>query len=65
MLCMISRSAAYDGMLDSQKIAVEAQHGLIAQIIKDVVFSSRLGEQGKASNVEHVVDVLDATMSIG
>nr|GAT57603.1 predicted protein [Mycena chlorophos] len=27
---------------DSTKIAVEAQHGLIAQTIKDVVFSSRL-----------------------
>lgn len=52
-------------MLDSQKIAVEAQHGLIAQIIKDIVFSSRLGEQGRAPNVERVGEVVDATMSIG
>ncbi|KAL4068437.1 JAB1/Mov34/MPN/PAD-1 ubiquitin protease-domain-containing protein [Scleroderma yunnanense] len=47
---------------DGQKIAVEAQHGLIAQIIKDIVFSSRLGEQ---SGVGHVGEVIDATMSIG
>jgi COP9 signalosome complex subunit 5 len=29
--------------LDSTKIAIEAQHGLIAQVIKDVIFSKRPG----------------------
>jgi len=29
--------------LDSSKIAIEAQHGLIAQVIKDVIFSKRPG----------------------
>jgi COP9 signalosome complex subunit 5 len=30
-------------MKDSTKIAIEAQHGLIAQVIKDVIFSKRPG----------------------
>jgi COP9 signalosome complex subunit 5 len=42
---------------DSTKIAMEAQHGLIAQVIKDVLFSSRPGQvpsQSVASTEETV-----------
>ncbi|KAI0264646.1 Mov34-domain-containing protein [Gloeopeniophorella convolvens] len=47
---------------DSTKIAVEAQHGLIAQVIKDVLFSSR---PGKAPS-EAVAPVEEAVeMAIG
>ncbi|KAF9525229.1 JAB1/Mov34/MPN/PAD-1 ubiquitin protease-domain-containing protein [Crepidotus variabilis] len=40
---------------DSTKIAVEAQHGLIAQVIKDVIFSMRPGADG--SKVAEVTDM--------
>ncbi|KAI0065232.1 Mov34-domain-containing protein [Artomyces pyxidatus] len=49
---------------DSTKLAIEAQHGLISQVIKDVLFSSRPGhvsEQG-TSRVE---EAIDATMAVG
>jgi len=47
---------------DSTKIAVEAQHGLIAQVIKDVIFSMRpQGEQ--PASAMHVAEVTD--MAIG
>lgn len=39
---------------DSTKIAVEAQHGLIAQVIKDVIFSMR---PQRASDVAEVTDM--------
>ncbi|KAH0834961.1 Mov34-domain-containing protein [Lanmaoa asiatica] len=47
---------------DSQKIAAEAQHGLISQILKDVIFSSRPSQEPDASRVARLVD---ATMTIG
>ncbi|KAF9240456.1 JAB1/Mov34/MPN/PAD-1 ubiquitin protease-domain-containing protein [Melanogaster broomeanus] len=47
---------------DSQKIAVEAQHGLISQILKDIIFSTRPSQQPQISRVAEAVD---ATMSIG
>ncbi|KAG5636909.1 hypothetical protein H0H81_006444 [Sphagnurus paluster] len=47
---------------DSTKIAVEAQHGLIAQVIKDVIFSMRpKGEH--TVNTSQVAEVTD--MAIG
>ncbi|KAG9311580.1 JAB1/Mov34/MPN/PAD-1 ubiquitin protease-domain-containing protein, partial [Chiua virens] len=46
----------------SQKIAAEVQHGLISQIIKDVLFSSRPSQEADVSRVARLVD---ATMSIG
>jgi len=46
---------------DSTKIAVEAQHGLISQVIKDVVFSMR--PNGQAAFTGQVADVTD--MAIG
>ncbi|KAL0958444.1 hypothetical protein HGRIS_000587 [Hohenbuehelia grisea] len=57
---------------DSTKIAVEAQHGLIAQVIKDVIFSMR-PKAGNKSNEEQpststgapVADVVDTSMAIG
>uniref|UniRef100_A0A8H8CFE3 COP9 signalosome complex subunit 5 n=1 Tax=Psilocybe cubensis TaxID=181762 RepID=A0A8H8CFE3_PSICU len=49
------------GVKDSTKIAVEAQHGLIAQVIKDVVFSMR--PNGQSSSTATVEDVTD--MAIG
>lgn len=47
---------------NSDKIATEAQHGLIAQVLKDVIFSSRLGNPASSSNV---ADIVDTAMSIG
>ncbi|KAI6006444.1 JAB1/Mov34/MPN/PAD-1 ubiquitin protease-domain-containing protein [Pisolithus marmoratus] len=48
---------------DSQKIAIEAQHGLISQILKDIIFSSRPSEH--SPQVSRVGEVVDAAMSIG
>jgi len=44
---------------DSTKIAMEAQHGLIAQVIKDILFSSRPGQAPSQSiaSVEETVDM--------
>lgn len=44
---------------DSDKIAMEAQHGLIAQVLKDVIFSLRPGATAQAE------EVIDSTMIIG
>jgi COP9 signalosome complex subunit 5 len=44
---------------NSTKIAVEAQHGLIAQVLKDVIFSMR----PRAEAVAQVSEVTD--MAIG
>ncbi|PSR78583.1 hypothetical protein PHLCEN_2v7330 [Hermanssonia centrifuga] len=49
---------------DSNKIAIEAQHGLIAQVLKDVIFSMRPGS-AKEIPVAQAGDVLDTAMSIG
>jgi len=45
---------------DSSKIAIEAQHGLIAQVIKDVLFSRRPGQP----DLRQVEGVIDTTMAI-
>ena len=45
----------------SINIAIEAQHGLIAQVIKDVIFSSRPGQ----STAAEVRDAVDSAMMIG
>jgi COP9 signalosome complex subunit 5 len=50
------------GVKDSTKIAVEAQHGLIAQVIKDVIFSMR-PNGGQSSSSTKIADVTD--MAIG
>jgi len=44
---------------DSTKIAVEAQHGLISQVIKDVIFSMRPqnGQLLEASRISEVTDM--------
>ncbi|KAF8157102.1 JAB1/Mov34/MPN/PAD-1 ubiquitin protease-domain-containing protein [Crassisporium funariophilum] len=47
---------------DSTKIAVEAQHGLISQVIKDVIFSMR-PQSGESSSTTKISDVAD--MAIG
>ncbi|RDB27560.1 COP9 signalosome complex subunit 5 [Hypsizygus marmoreus] len=46
---------------DSTRIAVEAQHGLIAQVIKDVIFSMR--PKGQPTGAGAISDVTD--MAIG
>ncbi|KIJ90495.1 hypothetical protein K443DRAFT_686728 [Laccaria amethystina LaAM-08-1] len=46
---------------DSTRIAVEAQHGLIAQVIKDVIFSMR--PQNGLRNTSQISDIAD--MAIG
>ncbi|KAH7909827.1 JAB1/Mov34/MPN/PAD-1 ubiquitin protease-domain-containing protein [Hygrophoropsis aurantiaca] len=53
----------FKGVKDSTKIAVEAQHGLISQILKDIIFSSRPGQQQNVPS--HISDVVDTAMSIG
>jgi len=45
---------------DSTKIAAEAQHGLIAQVIKDVIFSIRPGSGGQVDTSQ-----LTESMNIG
>ena len=48
-----------DGVLtlvDSTRIAVEAQHGLIAQVIKDVIFSMRPKTTGEAAALSDLTD---------
>ncbi|KAJ3544062.1 hypothetical protein NM688_g5784 [Phlebia brevispora] len=49
---------------DSNKIAIEAQHGLIAQVIKDVLFSSRPGASPDVTSAS-VGETMDTAMSIG
>ncbi|KIP09733.1 hypothetical protein PHLGIDRAFT_18515 [Phlebiopsis gigantea 11061_1 CR5-6] len=49
---------------DSNKIAIEAQHGLIAQVLKDVIFSMRPGSSSEAA-VGRVAETVDNAMSIG
>jgi COP9 signalosome complex subunit 5 len=44
------------GVRDSTKIAVEAQHGLIAQVLKDVIFSKR-PNCGGSSKVADITDM--------
>ncbi|TRM59599.1 JAB1/Mov34/MPN/PAD-1 ubiquitin protease-domain-containing protein [Schizophyllum amplum] len=48
---------------DGTKIAVEAQHGLISQIIKDVVFSMR-PHTGSAAPTAPLTSVLDTSMNV-
>ena len=45
----------------STKIAVEAQHGLIAQVIKDVIFSMR-PQNGQAASMTQISEVADMTI---
>ncbi|KZP11460.1 Mov34-domain-containing protein [Athelia psychrophila] len=51
---------------DSTKIAVEAQHGLIAQVLKDVIFSMRprVSQVPEPGNVGPVGDVVDTAMAV-
>ncbi|KAH9962171.1 JAB1/Mov34/MPN/PAD-1 ubiquitin protease-domain-containing protein [Russula dissimulans] len=43
---------------DSTKIAMEAQHGLIAQVIKDILFSSRPGQTSQPiASIEETVEM--------
>ena len=48
----------------SDKIASEAQHGLIAQVLKDIIFSSRLGASSAIASA-NAGDIVDTAMSIG
>ena len=45
--------------ISSTKIAMEAQHGLIAQVIKDILFSSRPGQapQEPIASIEETVEM--------
>jgi COP9 signalosome complex subunit 5 len=47
---------------DSTKIAAEAQHGLIAQVIKDVIFSLRPGASEEMSAAKRVDDAVEMTV---
>jgi len=47
---------------DSSKIAIEAQHGLIAQVLKDIIFSNRPGAPS-ASTTQTASEIVDATMA--
>lgn len=46
---------------DSDKIASEGQHGLIAQVLKDVIFSMRPQDAARSE----VSEIMDTTMAIG
>ncbi|KAH7921832.1 Mov34-domain-containing protein [Leucogyrophana mollusca] len=50
------------GVKDSTKIAIEAQHGLISQVIKDIIFSSRPSQPQATTQI---AEVIDTTMAIG
>ncbi|TCD68398.1 COP9 signalosome catalytic subunit rri1 [Steccherinum ochraceum] len=53
---------------DGNKIAIEAQHGLIAQVLKDVIFSLRpepSTSESDAAPTKSAEEVLDTAMSIG
>ncbi|THH31010.1 hypothetical protein EUX98_g3191 [Antrodiella citrinella] len=53
---------------DGNKIAVEAQHGLIAQVLKDILFSLRVDPTTPSEPTETTKpaeDVLDTAMTIG
>ncbi|KAH9926816.1 uncharacterized protein B0H18DRAFT_1118870 [Fomitopsis serialis] len=49
------------GAKDSEKLATEAQHGLIAQVLKDVIFSMRPQDAA----LREVSEAVDAPMAIG
>jgi len=50
---------------DSSKISAEVQHGLIAQVLKDVLFSSRPGQpRGETSEPQAIAAAVDTTMSL-
>lgn len=65
MLCHVlpCRRVVYSPFY-SHKIAIEAQHGLIAQVLKDVIFSMRPGASADAS-LSQATEVVDTAMSIG
>lgn len=48
----------------STKIAIEAQHGLIAQVLKDIIFSNRLISATSEKDVARVEEAVDTSMSI-
>ncbi|KAG1871466.1 JAB1/Mov34/MPN/PAD-1 ubiquitin protease-domain-containing protein [Suillus subluteus] len=48
------------GVKDSTKIAAEAQHGLISQILKDIIFSSRPSEHG----ANRATEIIDTVMTV-
>jgi len=50
---------------DSTKIAVEAQHGLIAQVVKDIIFSMRPTQGRSTADVQQISNVVDNAMAIG
>ncbi|KII84562.1 hypothetical protein PLICRDRAFT_179381 [Plicaturopsis crispa FD-325 SS-3] len=50
---------------DSTKIAIEAQHGLIAQVLKDVIFSQRPGRSPSDTASTRTAEIVDNSMSIG
>lgn len=51
----------------SNKIAVEAQHGLMAQVLKDIIFSIRTDPPTSEDSgvTKPAEEVLDTAMSIG
>jgi COP9 signalosome complex subunit 5 len=49
-------------LFHSTKIAMEAQHGLISQVIKDILFSSRPG-QGPSQPIASIEETVE--MAIG
>jgi len=53
-------------MFTSTKIAGEAQHGLIAQVIKNVIFSMRPANKAQPDlDTKQISEVIDAAMVIG
>jgi COP9 signalosome complex subunit 5 len=44
----------------STKIAAEAQHGLISQVLKDIIFSRRPGSSAE----KQITEVVDTAMAV-
>ncbi len=44
-------------LVSSTKIAAEAQHGLIAQVLKDIIFSIHPNAQSKTEELSQVTDM--------
>lgn len=56
---MLSDSNFSHIYLYSTKIAIEAQHGLIAQVIKDIVFSMRPQQNAVAEAADTAMQIED------
>lgn len=60
-ICSMALKVTHPARCRSDKIASEGQHGLIAQVLKDVIFSMRPQDAARSE----VSEIMDTTMAIG